>query len=418
MRGLTFKRNFAWHLTGNVAYSVAQWLLLVILANLADSETVGQFALLLAITAPIFLSFGMKLRTAQATDVGSEFNRGEYRRLRHVLNICGTLVSVAVGIVAGQTEVLVALIGLCVAKSSEGLSQTDYGFFQRSERMDVVSRSLLVRSVLGPLGFILGLAVTDGLAGATWGLACGWIVVQLVMDNRAGRRMEHRLLGAEHRRQPLKARRVFALARQCAPLGADAGVSSLGVNAPRYAIDAYLGAASLGIFASSAYLTQTVSMVSSSMASVLLPRLARAYRSGRRTEYLSVVWKLVMFGIGVTGIATLAAHLFGEPLLRFLLGEAYAKPQLLMALMVSAGATTVHRMLCKGLEASRRFAAYLIVDTITTVAIVIAALFAVPRWGLLGGAYALTAGFALGAILALLVLLQSAYRLNRYTAPA
>jgi hypothetical protein len=51
--GLSLRRNFAWTVLGNVTYAACQWGMLVALAKLGSPEMVGQFALGLAIGAPV-----------------------------------------------------------------------------------------------------------------------------------------------------------------------------------------------------------------------------------------------------------------------------------------------------------------------------------------------------------------------------
>jgi hypothetical protein len=58
---LTLRMNFLWTLTGNVFYAACQWGILVVLAKLGTSQMVGEFALALAITAPVVIGAGQKL---------------------------------------------------------------------------------------------------------------------------------------------------------------------------------------------------------------------------------------------------------------------------------------------------------------------------------------------------------------------
>jgi len=47
--------NFSWTLVGNIVYAGCQWGMLTVLAKIGTTEMVGQFALGLAITAPVFM---------------------------------------------------------------------------------------------------------------------------------------------------------------------------------------------------------------------------------------------------------------------------------------------------------------------------------------------------------------------------
>ncbi|MGI8856402.1 MAG: hypothetical protein ACR2JW_11675, partial [Thermomicrobiales bacterium] len=51
----SLRANFSWTFVGNVVYAACQWGMLVVLAKLGSPEVVGQFALGLAITAPVIM---------------------------------------------------------------------------------------------------------------------------------------------------------------------------------------------------------------------------------------------------------------------------------------------------------------------------------------------------------------------------
>src|SRR5258708_26838048 len=75
---LTLRVNFLWTLSGNVVYAACQWGMVVVLAKLGTPQLVGEFALALAITAPIVIGAGVSLRSVQATDAASEYPFGDY----------------------------------------------------------------------------------------------------------------------------------------------------------------------------------------------------------------------------------------------------------------------------------------------------------------------------------------------------
>ena len=76
--GLSLRKNFTWTLAGNVVYAGCQWGMLVVLAKLGTPEMLGQFALALAITAPVMMFAYLGLRNVLATDARSEYLFGHY----------------------------------------------------------------------------------------------------------------------------------------------------------------------------------------------------------------------------------------------------------------------------------------------------------------------------------------------------
>src|SRR5579864_9762127 len=87
---LSLTGNFSWTLVGTGLYAFCQWGMLVVLAKLCSPDMVGQFALALAITAPVFVFAGLNLRTVQVTDARRDFQFGDYLGLR-LLSIAAAL---------------------------------------------------------------------------------------------------------------------------------------------------------------------------------------------------------------------------------------------------------------------------------------------------------------------------------------
>ena len=401
------RRNFAWALVGTATYNLMQWVLVVILARLGTSSMVGVFALGQAIAAPVFLTVGLNLRAVRATDVRGTWSPEQYARLRQVLNLVSIMLTMAAAVVFGlRGAALATVLALSLSKSAEATSQTLYGFFQRREHLDLVSRSMLLRAVLGPAGFVLGLVASGQLVVACLGLALGWVVTYLLHDRPA----EQRLLRDEPAPAPTAGLRD--LARKAFPLGLDGGVISVTNNVPRYTVHAVFGTAALGSYATLAYLGQVVAMVTGSLADSLIGRLATQAEAGNRRGFVRSMRQLLAFAVATGLVATALAALVGDPVIRLVLGEEYVNQPVLVLLLAGAGLVTVQRCLGRGLQATHRYRDVLLVDCVTLVAALVAALVLVPAFGLPGAAATLGCGFGVGAVAGAIRLRTAAGRIG------
>ena len=348
------RRSFTWSLVGNLGYNLTQCFLVVALARLGTSSMVGQFALAQAISAPIFLMVGLNLRAVRSTDVKRVWSADQYGKLRFVLNVLSLLVTVGVGLVIGlRGTSLAVLVIIAMAKSAEATSQLMYGYFQIRLRLDLVSRSFLLRAGLGAAGFVGALVATGGLPEACLGMLAGWVLVYLVHDAPLERRLLRDDVAIADRVD--QSATVAQLARKAFPLGLDAGVASLANNVPRYSIQAQLGTAALGTYAALAYLGQVATMLTGAMADALIGRLAiEADRRDARAFKRSMT-TLLVFGMGVSGVIILGAWAFGAQVIGLLLGDAYVDQPLLIWLVVAAAMTTLQRCLGRGLQATHRY---------------------------------------------------------------
>jgi len=81
--------SFSWTLAGNVVYAATQFGMLSVLAKLGNPSIVGQYALGLAITAPVFMLTNLQLRGVQATDARNQYEFADYFTLRCLCTLVG-----------------------------------------------------------------------------------------------------------------------------------------------------------------------------------------------------------------------------------------------------------------------------------------------------------------------------------------
>jgi O-antigen/teichoic acid export membrane protein len=385
---LTLRTNVSWTFLGNVVYAASQWGMLALLAKLGTVEMVGQFALGLAVAAPVFMLTNLQLRGVQATDARGEYDFRDYLSLRLLTTALGLAAVVGIGFGAGysrETAVVVALVGL--GKAVESLSDVVYGQLQQRERMDRIAKSLMIRGPLSLLVLGAVLAWTGSLRWAVLGLALSWFATLVAYDLPWGLRF-----GAALRLQTRTAV-LWKLAWLALPLGVVMMFISLTVNIPRYLIEHELGARKLGVFAALSYVLLAGTTVVSAVGQSASPRLSRLYAAGDVRGFGRLLTKLVAIGggLGLAGVAVAAVA--GGPLLRLLYTAKYvAHSDLFTALMGAAAVTYVVSFLGYGMTAARYFRAQLPIFAAVASATLAVGWWTIPVYGRSGGVMALLAG--------------------------
>jgi O-antigen/teichoic acid export membrane protein len=291
--------------------------LLSLAAKLGGAETLGEYALAVAVVTPVVMLAHLNLRAVLATDIERRHPLGDYLAARLAASGLGLA---AIGVLAlfssysGATAAAIVLTG--VGQSAETISDAYYGAMQRREEMRGIARSMMARAALSVAAFGAVLYAGGGLVWALAALAAARCAVLLLYDRPAGSAGEC-LTGAG-------APAAWEIVRTALPLGVVLMLVSLNTNLPRYAIERVLGVRELGAFAAVASFVTVGSTLVNALGQAATPRLAGHFSRGERAPFLRLTLKLagVVLALGAAGVLT--ASLFGAFLLRILYRPEFA----------------------------------------------------------------------------------------------
>lgn len=414
---LSLRKNVSWTFVGNVLLAVANFVILQLLVKLGSPELVGQFVLGMSIATPLLLLTDLSLRTVQVTDARRETPFGDYLGLR--LLTTAVAVSALVGVVlAGGYAGSVAAVLLAIggAKCLESISDIAHGAMQQHERMDWVSRSLILRG-------ILSVAAVGATFVATGNLL--WAMVAVLLT-RVGVLWGYDLPAAAHCLGASRAAGLWAALRPhfdrnvmarlfwlSWPLGLAVTLLSLNVFIPRYFVERFHGEAALGIFGAFAYVVIVGQMVVAALGAAASPRLARYYEAGDLREFFRLIgWMAGLcaaIGLGLLGVSLTA----GEWTVTTIFGPEYAAHLTTFTwLLIAAGAGYVGAILGYATTATRRFHSLTIPYLLSALLTAALSWALVPAYGILGAAW-VTLGFSLSNVTIGVVLLGQAAREKR-----
>ena len=407
--GLSLRQNFAWTVLGNVVYAACQWGMLVALAKLGSPSLVGQFALGLALCAPVMMLANLQLRSVQATDARNEYRFGDYLALRLATTALAFAAICLIAWLAGyrwQTALVVILVG--VAKSVESFSDVIYGLMQKYERLDRIAIAMMLRGLGSVVVFALTLWLTRSAAWAVVALAAWWSAVLLTYERKTGGELLKAFGAADAR---FAASWEWARMRQLAwlslPLGVVMVLISLNTNIPRYFVEHYLGEAALGYFAALAYVMVAGYTVMNALGQSATPRLARYYQSNR-VEFRRLLAKMLLVAAAVGAAGILVVVLWGRPLLTLLYRPDYAQhANVFVWVMVAAAISYVLSVFGYALTSQRVLRSQVPLVGAMVVVSTLACYFCVPAFGLLGAAVALVASNLVGTFIGAFLVIRA-----------
>ncbi len=379
--------SFSWTLGGNVVYAACQFGMLSVLAKLGSPSIVGQFALGLAITAPVFMLTNLQLRGVQATDARNEYGFADYFTLRLLSTLMGTLIIVLITAVAtydASTKMVILLVA--AAKGIETIADVIAGHLQKFERLDQVARALMIRGAASVTTFTAVFWLTRNLIAAVGALALTWIAVIASYDLR----VISRLLGERPQFFRFSFGTLKSLLSVSWPLGVVMTLASLNINIPRYILEQKLGTAELGIFASLAYLLTAINLIVIALGQSVCTRMARLFADCEIQRFKALLGKLILFA-GVLGMVALgAALIIGRPVLTLVYRPEYAEHvDLLLLMVVDATLVAIATFVGFGMTAARCFRPQMSIMAGTAVTTVAFTLALIPRFGLMGAGYGL-----------------------------
>lgn len=397
----SLRGNFAWTLAGNLIYAGCQWGMLVAFAKLTTPEMVGQFALALAVTAPVFMFTSLQLRIVQATDARREYRFQEYFTLRLIANGAACVVVLVIEAVARYQPLLAGIIFvMALAKAVEAVSDVIWGLLQQHEQMSWIARSMILKGATSLAALSLTVYLTRSVLAGLAALTLAWSATLLFYDIRCGLR----LAPPSEFRPRWNRQRLLKLAWLTLPMGLVMMLVSLNTNIPRYFIEKVLGQRQLGIFAAMAYLMQAGVTVMNAIGSAAMPRLARYYGELDLAAFRSLLARLLCIAAALGAAAIVVAYVFGRQILSLIYRPEYAAySSVLIVLMISAAISYIAGFLGTAASALRCFTQQFPITASGSLLGLLCSYFLIPEIGLMGAALTVLgisafSAFAFGAL--------------------
>ncbi len=426
-RTRSLRTNFLWNAVGNAVFALCQWGILVVFAKLGSPALVGQLVYGLALTAPLFVVAGLQLRSIQATDADNRHTLGQYVGLRALTTVAAVSVAVFVAAVmwaVGNQSALIILFW-ALSKAFDSGSDTLYGLFQQSERMDYVGVSLTIRGFLAVASVAVLFRASHSAPLALAGLVVGWASVFILFDIPAARilvRQRERsacTLGriADTLRPVLDRRRLTPLCLEAAPLGVVAFLLTIQVQIPRYIVAGLLHTRELGLFSAAAYLTFIGAMLVNALGAPACVRLAQYHVAEERSAFRQLMTKLLLVAaaLGVAGI--LVSAFVGDRILALLYTNEYSRMAGVLTVLCAGSALSyVASFLGYAMTAMRRFKIQVPIFVGVVLITLLSCYCLTERYGLMGTAVGMLIGNLGQLLMTAAVVWRTARRYSKHMA--
>jgi O-antigen/teichoic acid export membrane protein len=395
-----------------VVYAASQWAILVVLAKLTSPETVGEFVLGFAITAPIIMFANLQLRLLQATDASGKFELQDYlgfRSLAILLAIMAIILIVRIGDYPISTAKVIVLVG--IAKAVEAMSDIFHGFFQQNERMDRLAWSQAIRGLLALAGLSLAIYITRDVVVGIMAIILAWFLGLVFYDIPTAKKLKGARV--EGINQPsLRPRWKLSSMRRLLLLGLPLGVvtllRSLNTNIPRYFIEHHQGLFELGIFGGLVYVITAERRLSQALGHAVSPRLSQYFNRKESVKFrkLLVALLIITFSLGL--VVVLGASIAGKQILTLIYSDVYAQyKDLFVLLAIVAIFDQTISILGYALTATRNLLIQVPLDILNLTTLIVGCIFLIPAHGLAGATWSLMISKCIGFVMSCIIVWRS-----------
>ena len=399
---LSLRRNLAHAAFGKVVYTLTQFGILAVVAHLGPREDVGAMTLASAVVTPLFFLTSMGMRDVHAVDDLDTFTRADYVSLRLFGGVVAVLLAGVLALTYQASSgwiVQATTIAFAFVKFFGAQSSVNHGMFQREERMDFVSASILVRGLSGFAIFTLVYWLSMSLPLALACEAMAWLATN-VFDQRLLAKLGAQTFFTEL--SGVRPRKVLKLFWWVLPVGVSLWLTRAGMSAPPLVLERYSDLATVGVFGAMIYLHTALSMMSGVLGSASASRLRKLYRAGEQRKFAGLAIRMTLGSAALGAVGVLLAWLVGEPFLGIAFGEEYRRGDLFVVVMLASAISITGGPLLTAISAGQAFRQRLTVSAAVGVAAVIASLLLVPPYGAIGAAWALVATTTANLLLTML----------------
>ncbi|MDS9472211.1 oligosaccharide flippase family protein [Sporosarcina pasteurii] len=379
----TFKNNAIWNTTGSLTYALSQWLIIVVIAKIGTPEMVGEYSLALAITAPITMFLGGKLRLIYVTD-HSEFSFADYLNYKYLSSLLAILlIIIIVGFTSYNYSVVMIILLIGLFKIHQDISELLYGVFQKQLKMKFIGISKIIKALMMIVLFTITLYYSNSLILAVLSIVIVSLLILLIYDLKFAKRF----VGIRFKINFITIKDILLLSL---PLSIMTLLNSLATNVPRYIIEMRLDLSSLGYFSALLHLIFAGNILIDSLRQPIIPILVRNYRNKNRKNFIKIIAGVLLLCFIISFIGLITAYIFGETLLTIAYSADYAEfNDMFIIMILASGFIYGTLILDSGINAARKFKIQPFIGLLWLVSSIIISFYFITAYGLIGAALGL-----------------------------
>lgn len=393
---LSIQSSIFWNTAGSMFYLACQWLITVLVVRLSGVETAGILSLSMSVCNIWYCIAVYGMRNFQVSDTLNHYSNGSYIFSRVLsCSVAGLGCLIYTLFMPYDFVTTLCILLYFVYKCSEALFDVYAGIFQKSWRLDLAGKSLLLRGVLTIGSFCFLLIVTNSLPVTLAGMAAICLIAILLYDIPQARKIASIRLD-------LRIGEVRHLFIECFPLVVYTFLSTSIGSIPKLFLERIAGSYDLGVYSSVATPTLIIQMGATYIFNPFVTLFAEHYTQKNYHGFLSILKKCTIAVVAIAVAGVIGGKLWGVWGLTLLYGaEIAAYVNLLIPLIICTILTAFSWLLCGVLTATHQFHGLVVANVVAVIASVILSPVLENKFSMQGASIAL----AVATILEIVILL-------------
>lgn len=379
------KKDFIWNTIGVFLQNAISPLLLIAITRINGIYDSGIFSFSFSV-AIIFWALGIwGGRTYQVSDVNKEFTSRSYLMVRLILCVL-LILGAAFFVVVNNYDIEKSsvLITLVAIKSIESVADCIYGVMQVNNRLYLSGVSLIFKSVIGFIGFVLIDILTNDIFLSSIAILLINILIVLLYDIPIVSRLESLWMKRTDVGYYLK--QAIQIMKRCAPVFAVMFLAMFSLNIPRYFIDRYFES-EVGYFG---IIAMPITLIALLMSFILQPNavtLSVLFAQNKYCKFRLIVKKIIIVTLFIGALILILTTVIGTQILELLFGVNFSNYWLSLVIIVTGGViNAVVSILINILIIMRLVRCQFFTLLFSNVILVVLSAVVIPRFGLVGSA--------------------------------
>ena len=304
-----FRKNFIWNTLGTGFNAFNSLFFMIIATRVNGVEEAGVFTIAFS-TACIVYAIGLYAgRIYQVTELNKSISDKDFiisRVVTNIVMIVGLLVFCFIRQYYFEKTLIFLL--LTIYKALEAFSDVIYGVLQKNEELDIVGKSLFVKSGLSILLFLIVNLITKNMIISIISMIIVCILIIIFYDfKRANKYIDYKIKA--------KCKNVINILKKGFFTFAISFLGMYVLNAPKYSIDTYLANNFQTIFGIIVMPATIVGLVAQFLIHPYLTKILDLYEKADLKKLKRLILKLLALVIGFGLVATIAGYLIGTQVL-------------------------------------------------------------------------------------------------------